>query len=169
FQYLADHNRVFEVDWALVMVEPDGPGPEAGILVTKLHADAMPMIRYANDDVGRFPAGSSPGKPVYCLEEVLGRRADRILLPSGSWLHGLHFPHLFKDFPIREFQVAQKRDFSVVVRIVPTAEFGPSHRAALAANLAANLPGVAFAVETVDAIPRTRANKWRPVVSELAS
>ncbi len=168
FQYLIDGSRHFDVDWPLVLVEPLNREPESPILVTKLHGDAMPMIRYVNDDVARFPAGARPGYPAYRLDEVIGRTLDRVMLPTGRWVHGAHFPHLLKDFPLRDFQVHQSADYSVRVRFVPSPAFDGQHRSQLEANLAANLPGIAFVVEAVDAIPRARANKWRPVSSEVA-
>lgn len=167
FQYLARGDAHFDVDWPLVMVEPQSDEPESPILVTKLRGDAMPMIRYVNDDVARFPPGACPGHPAYQLEEIIGRILDRVMLPTGRWVHGAHFPHLLKDFPLRDFQVHQSADYSVRVRFVPTAVFGASHRAELEANLAANLPGIRVTVDEVDAILRTRANKWRPVTSEV--
>jgi phenylacetate-coenzyme A ligase PaaK-like adenylate-forming protein len=138
----------------------------APILVTKLHADAMPLIRYAVEDVAEFPDGSRPGAPVFHLRSVVGRSTDRIVLPGGRWVHGIEFPHLMKDFPVRDFQVVQASDLAIEVRLVPDAAFTPAHRAALQHTLGANLPGVPLTVREVPDIPRTAANKWRPVISE---
>jgi phenylacetate-CoA ligase len=158
-----------EVDWAGVMLEPASEDSESSLLVTKLWADAMPMIRYANDDVGSFPAGSRPGYPTFEISSVVGRSVDRILLPSGAWVHGNHFPHLLKDFPLREFQIRQREDFSVTVYLVPSTNFAEGHVDAIMENLRANLPGISLQAELVPTTERTRANKWRPVVSDLAS
>ena len=49
----------FDIDWADLLLEPETEGEESSILITKLHADGMPMIRYRIDDVGRFPEGES--------------------------------------------------------------------------------------------------------------
>jgi len=167
FQYEVPASARFEIDWAWAVVEPETTEESAPILVTKLFGDAMPMIRYANDDEARFPAGSMPGHPAFHLEEVMGRVTDRIAMPSGRWVHGNHFPHLLKAFPLRDYQVVQRSDYSIVVRYVPDPGFGPQHEAAIVQNLGLNLPGIPIALEAVDEIPRTRANKWRPVVSEV--
>jgi len=155
-----------DVDWALVHVEPAVQAPVAPILVTKLHADAMPLIRYAVEDVAEFPEGSRPGAPAFQLHAVLGRSTDRVVLPGGRWVHGLEFPHLMKDFPVRDFQVVQARDLTVEVRLVPGASFTPALRATLQRALQANLPDVPLTLREVSHIPRTAANKWRPVISE---
>lgn len=166
FQYRRSADALLEVDWALVHLEPATGDAVAPIVATKLHGDAMPLIRYAVDDVAEFPPGSRPGHPALTLRAVLGRAVDRIVLPGGAWVHGHEFPHLLKDFPLRDYQVAQGRDLGVEVRLVPRREFTPDHRTAIERTLRANLPGLALRVVEVEAIARTAANKWRPVVSE---
>jgi phenylacetate-CoA ligase len=160
----------FWVDWSNVLVEPETTphgGAPASVLITKLHADGMPMLRYRVGDEARFPEGSRPGHPALSLDEVVGREADRISLPSGGWVHGLEFPHMLKDFPVRDYRVHQRADASVTVSVVALDDFSASHRARLLELLRANMPGLPVSVELVDAIPRTRANKWRPVVSDV--
>ena len=44
----------YTIDWSYTFVEPELPEPESPILVTKLHADGMPMIRYRIGDMGHF-------------------------------------------------------------------------------------------------------------------
>jgi phenylacetate-CoA ligase len=157
----------YDVDWGNVLVEPETTHKVSSILVTKLHADGMPMLRYRVGDVGHFPAGSRPGTPVMTLHDVLGREVDRILLPGGGWVQGFEFPHLLKDYAVRQFQVVQRRDFSVVVRVVPRDGFGPTTEEAIKAVVAANLPGVSVTLEVIGALPPTAASKWRVVASQL--
>ena len=167
FQYEPWNNLHYRIDWALVFVEPATDGPESDILVTKLQADAMPMIRYRTDDVGIFAPGAKPGEPQWVLHEVLGRRADRVFRPDGGWVNGLHFPHLFKDFRLRDFKVHQREDYSLDVRVVLPADAPADALAVIQANLRENLPGVSVEVSAVEEIERTKANKWRPVVSDV--
>ncbi|HKQ75643.1 MAG TPA: hypothetical protein VJ810_18235 [Blastocatellia bacterium] len=159
----------FEIDWADLLVEPETDGPESSILITKLHADGMPMIRYRNDDIGRFPEGSRPGYPTFSLHEVVGRVTDGIWLTDGRWVHGNEFPHLLKDYPVREYMLLQRPDYSVRLMIVPKDGFGDESLRRIEHLVTANLPGLDFKMEMVDQVPRTRANKWRPVVSEVKS
>jgi phenylacetate-CoA ligase len=167
FQYEPWRTLDYETDWASALVEPETEGEDSSILVTKLRADGMPMLRYRVGDVGRFPEGSRPGHPAFTLREVLGRELSRLWLPDGRWLDGIGLPHLMKDYPVREFMFLQRADYTVEVRVVPKNGFAEEARRTMSATLAANLPGLALEIVTVDSIPRTRANKWRPVVSEV--
>lgn len=160
----------FELDWANVLVEPEGHGAESSILVTKLHADGMPMVRYRVGDVGRFPLGSEPGRPAFRLEEVTGRdlSAERLWLPDGRWVNPLQVPHMLKDYPIREFMFVQRADYTVELRVVPREGFDDEVGRTMVKSLSKSLPGLDVSVVVVEEIPRTRANKWRPVISEVA-
>lgn len=157
----------FEIDWANAYIEAETDEPTASLLITKLHADGMPMLRYRIGDLARFPDDTSPGTPALFLHEVVGRAVQRLWLPTGGWVHGLGFPHLFKDFPVRDFQVAQAEDLSVEVRLVATAGFGEAHEIEIKRLLRANLPGVPITLQLVSDIPRSKANKWQPVVSAV--
>ncbi len=157
----------YTIDWANVLIEPETSDAVSSILVTKLHADGMPMIRYRVGDLGRFPEGSRPGYPTFALREVLGREMDRIWLPEGRWVHSVELPHLMKDHPVREWMLFQRADYSVEVRIVTANGFGQRNRDEILSTLRSNLPGVRVTLEEVNEIPRTQANKLRPVVSEI--
>ena len=157
----------FTVDWTNLLVEPESDAPDSGILVTKLHADAQPMIRYRVGDVARFPPGSRPGHPSFMLEEIIGRQVDRIWAPNGRWVHGVGVPHLMKDFPLEEYQLVQQADYSVELRIVPRSSFSDAHRTTILGILRANLgDALTIRVEIVERIDRP-AGKWRPVVSHV--
>jgi phenylacetate-CoA ligase len=156
----------FEIDWASKFIEPSDAGGTSDILVTKLHADGMPMLRYRVGDIGRFPAGARPGAPTLKLHEVVGRDVSRLWLPDGRWVHGLSIPHLMKGYPVREFQLVQKSDLAIEVRIVPTEEYTDEHGRELTGVVRENVPGVPVSLHVVAEIPRTAAGKWNPVVSE---
>lgn len=167
YQMDPSQSHDFDIDWADLLLEPESDEPNSPILITKLHADGMPMLRYRIDDVGRFPAGSRPGHPTFSLHEVVGRITDGVWLPDGRWIHGIEFPHLLKDHPVREFMLLQKPDYSVRLMIVPKNEFGEKSRNTIEHIITSNLPGLDVKIELVDQVPRTKANKWRPVVSEV--
>ena len=159
----------FTIDWPYTFVEPESSEEESPILITKLQADAMPMIRYRINDVARFAPGSKPGHPVFALPEVIGRALDGISLPNGGWIHGIEFPHMFKDYPVREFMVLQRPDYSVELQLVPQKEFDEGSLRKIHETLTANLPGLPIKIEVKEAVVRTKSNKWRPVVSEVNS
>ena len=155
------------VDWANLFIEPETDDPESPILVTKLHADAMPMIRYRVGDVASFPAGSRPGHPVWELPEVIGRQLDGLHLPASRWVHGVGIPHLMKEQPLHEFQIRQNEDYSIDVLVVPNDRYTAAAGDDIVRVLAENLPGVPLRLQLVDAIERTQANKWRPVITHV--
>ena len=157
----------YTIDWSYTLVEPELPQPESPILITKLQADAMPMIRYRIGDIGRFPADSKPGHPTFVLLDVLGRLLDRIVMPDGRWVAGQEVPHLLKDYPVREFLFWQRQDHSVELQIVLQNGFDESSLRKIEETLTANLPGLPITIELTEAVVRTKSNKWRPVISEV--
>ncbi len=173
FQTDPMNSLAFSVDWANVILEPDGPASAedttAAILVTKLRADGMPMLRYRVGDVARFPTGARPGVPVHTLHEVVGRAMDRLWLPDGRWVHPVALPHLMKDFPIRDYQLHQLVDHSVTVLLVPAAGYSSQSGDSILNTLRTNLPGLSIEIEMVEEIPRGRSSKWRPVRSDINS
>jgi phenylacetate-CoA ligase len=156
----------FEIDWANILVEPVDQGGTTDILITKLHADGMPMLRYRVGDIGRFHSGARPGNPTLELEEVVGRDVSRLWLPDGRWVHGLSIPHLMKGYPVREFQLVQRADLAIEVRIVPTEQYRDESGRELLGIIRDNVPGLPVSLHIVTEIPRTAAGKWHPVLSE---
>ncbi len=61
FQYQPRRATIFGVNWRNTIIEPLNSDRESEVLVTKLHADGMPMIRYRIGDLALFPKGSAPG------------------------------------------------------------------------------------------------------------
>jgi phenylacetate-CoA ligase len=158
----------FVIDWPNLLVEPESDNhARANILVTKLHADGMPMLRYRVGDVGVFPMGARPGHPVFSLQSVLGRTVDRVWMPNGNFIHGAQFPHLLKDFPVREFMVIQEADYSVTIQVVATTAFSEDHRNSILNTVRQNLPGLPLSLQMVDTIVKTKANKWKPVTTHV--
>lgn len=162
-------NLDYTVDWANTLVEPELSQLESPILITKLQADAMPMLRYRIGDVGRFSADSKPGHPTFVVPDVMGRVVDRISLPDGGWVAGLEVPHLLKDYPVREFLFLQRKDRSVELQIVPQKDFDEGSLRRIQELLTANLPGLRIQIELKESVVRTKSNKWRPVISEVSS
>jgi phenylacetate-CoA ligase len=168
FQYHVPTSRHFTTDWALVLLEVEGDDDVGQLLVTKLQADAFPMLRYRIGDLVRTTAGERAEVSLLRLEEVAGRSADRVRLPNGAWVSGMVFPHLFKDFPVRAFQVHQAADFAVTARVVPI-NADALDTAALGRALERALPGLAVTVEAAQRLQETAAGKLRPVISEVSS
>jgi len=169
FQVCPSVSTAYTVDWANILIEPDteSTSPSA-ILVTKLNADGMFLIRYRIGDLAIFPPSARPGEPAFSLLEISGRELDGILMPSGEWIHGVAFPHLMKDHAVREFQVYQHADSSLTIKLVTHEGWKPADEVALRKQLEGIAPRLAISLSFVDQIPKSAANKRRPVISELA-
>ena len=67
--------------------QPVPAGQEGSIVLTNLHAYAMPFIRYVVGDVGALAAGQCAcGRGLPLLDHVAGRSSDQLTLPSGRGL-----------------------------------------------------------------------------------
>lgn len=157
----------FEVDWWWALIEPETADETSPVLVTKFHADAMPMIRYRVGDLGKFPAGSKSGEPSFLLSEIVGRQMDRIWLRNGNWVSGAEFPHLLKSYPVREYVFVQQENYGIDLHIVPKPGFSDNHYAEIEKTISSNLEGLVIRIKLVEEVPRTRANKLRPVMTKV--
>lgn len=154
------------VNWANLLVEPEEEaGEHRSILVTKLHGDAMPMIRYRIGDMGRFTTSSRPGYPTLHIQEVTGRDVDRIVLQDGSWLNGVTLVGIMRTAPVKQFQVVQLEDLSLQIDVVPDAGYNDDQHYALLSVIRSNMGDLPVKMRIVEDVVRTKSNKWRPVVS----
>ena len=167
YQIEPNKNLEFTMDWAWALVEPETNEGNSSILITKLHADGMPMIRYRVGDVGKFPKNSKSGHPAFKLKEVIGRDLDRIWLPDGKFIHAIQLPHLMKDFPVKEFMIIQEENYDVEIQVVPKNGFDSKDETKILQTVRANLADLNINLKKVEKIPRTKANKWRPVLSKV--
>jgi hypothetical protein len=74
-----------------------------------------------------------------------------------------------KDYPVKEFTCVQKDDYSVQLQIVPRNSFSNEHKGQILETMRVNLPGIDVQVVVVDEIPKTAANKWQIIISEIKS
>jgi phenylacetate-CoA ligase len=165
-------SREFQIDRCSCLIEPDGLPDENGlapVLVTTLRNPAMPLLRYRIDDLARFPRDWTPEQPVTFLSEIIGRTCDYILLPDDKKVSGGMMDILFQDRDVNAYQVVQRADTSVCVKIVPGPTLNVAQRSEIQRIIRDHLVGVALEFEYPTEIPRTTAHaKLRPVISHLA-
>ena len=144
-------------------------GTPGEVILTDLYNRAMPFIRYRNEDVAtEKPGVCDCGRGLPRLASVEGRVLDLIVGEDSRIVAGEMFPFLFKDLPVERYQVHQRADRTVTLKIVPGPSYGP-HVTKLVDErlrlvLGANAP---LTVELVRDIPLTAAGKHRVTVSEV--
>lgn len=170
--HVAMENLIVE----LVVREPDGtvraarPGELGEIAVTDLHNLACPMIRYLNGDlaVARAEEPCACGRGLVRIGPIQGRVTDTLYDGAGQPVGGLVFNILFASIGgvARSFQVHQRADRSIVLKVVPYrgTELPEREVRLLREQAARYLPGAPFTIEIVDDIPLSAAGKRRVVV-----
>lgn len=157
------------VDEAGQQVEPGGEGR---VIVTSLCNLAMPLVRYEVGDRARLvSAEEAPcrcGRPGLRLAEVLGRIGDTFKGVDGSRVASGYFIHMlfYRDF-IKQFQVVQTPEGTVVYRLMTTREPEPAELEEIAA-LTKVAVGEACPVEFrfESEIPVTPSGKRRYTICE---
>ncbi|MEZ4363163.1 MAG: hypothetical protein R3B48_23515 [Kofleriaceae bacterium] len=161
----------------LVVREADGsvraarPGESGEVAVTDLHNLANPLIRYLTGDlaVARPPERCGCGRALPRIGPIEGRVTDTLYDGQGHPVSGLLFSILFVPLAdaASQFQVVQRKDRSVVLRVVPRGEALTPAAAQVARDFVGKyLPGCPFQIEQVRDIPPTAAGKRRLVVVE---
>lgn len=95
---------------------------EGDILVTDLSNYVFPLIRYRLGDRGCLidePCNCGISLPL--MKGVKGRISDALYTPSGIYVDGNYLTTIFDDYSeyIDQFQVYQRKDFSITVLIKP--------------------------------------------------
>ncbi len=162
----------------LVVREDDGtvrralPGETGEVAITDLHNLACPMIRYVTGDlaVAREQAPCACGRGLERIGPIEGRITETLRDGRGDAVGGLVFNILFgvMSHVAKQFQVIQKLDGRVVMKVVPNGgdRLPEAARAKIHAFAAKYLPGVPFELDHVEDIPLTPAGKRKVVVVE---
>ncbi|HKU59698.1 MAG TPA: AMP-binding protein [Gemmatimonadales bacterium] len=164
-------------DAVLVEVLRDGqpvePGEQGEVVVTNLHAYAMPFIRYRIGDLATRAPSCACGSPFAALGAVQGRMIDYFPLPDGRLLHPYEIVTRLvwgSQAWIRQYQLVQERRDSVVLYVV--AEAAPTE-AQVGEVVRAVRPvlgdRVRFEVRPVARIPFEATGKLRPSRSLVRS
>ena len=164
-------------DAVLVEVLADGrpaePGERGEVVVTNLHANAMPFLRYRIGDLATRAPACACGSPFATLGAVQGRMIDYFPLPDGRLLHPYEIVTRLvwgAQGWIRQYQLVQERRDLVVLYVV--AETPPSEpQVAELTRAVRPVLGdqVRFEVRPVARIPFEATGKLRPSRSLVRS
>ncbi len=164
--------HVFELDTVVETLDEAGTAVPAGetgsLILTRLRAGPMPLIRYRVGDAGSLedPAVRCPcGRGFALLRSVQGRDTDIVVTPSGNRLIVHYFTGILEHFEeIDEFQVVQDEPGAVRVRVVPGPGYGEDTAARVVRALNGGAPDLEISVEPVPEIPLTPGGKRRFVI-----
>lgn len=149
---------------------PAAPGELGEVAVTDLHNYGAPFIRYLTGDLAVVrPPGRCPcGRWLTLLDRVEGRTTDTLRDAVGRPVSGLFFNVLFASLAreVRGFQVVQRRNGTIELKLVPTDHFGDGVLERVQRNTQKFIPGVELRVELVPELPVDRGGKLRVVVVE---
>lgn len=147
---------------------PCGIEEPGEVVVTALSHVYQPLIRFRLGDVAMWASGScSCGRQMPVIKEVLGRIEDVVVGPDGRQM--VRFHGIFVNQPhVREGQIIQEALDHIRVKVVPTDGFNESDIKDMTHRIQQRLgPAVSVIVETVVDIPRTKAGKFRAVISNI--
>lgn len=146
------------------------PGEIGEVAVTDLHNYGAPFIRYLTGDLA--VAGNSKrcacGRQLTMLQRVEGRTTDTLRDGAGHPVSGMLFNVFFVPLAhkVKEFQVVQRRDRSIDLRIVPTSAFDDSVLDLVRHHCARFIPGVELRPEVVSQLTVQPGGKLRVVAVE---
>jgi phenylacetate-CoA ligase len=149
---------------------PAEPGELGEVVVTDLHNYGAPFIRYVTGDLaiqgatGRCQCGRSLGM----LQRVEGRTTETLRDGAGRAVGGLFFNVMFVSLAdkVREFQVIQRKNRAIEVKIVPTQTFDDSVLERVREHCSRHIPGVELRTEIVSQLIPDRGGKLRVVTVE---
>ncbi len=149
---------------------PASPGEVGEVVVTDLHNYGAPFIRYVNGDLAvAMPAvRCACGRALSRLRGIEGREMDTLRDGAGRPVGGMFFSVLFSVLAdkVRGFQVVQRKDRSIDLKLVPGKSFDDSLLEMIKRNCEKTIPGIALRMHVVSDIPAGLAGKSLVVVVE---
>ena len=147
------------------------PGEQGEVAVTDLHNLACPFIRYLTGDlaVERAPTPCPCGRTLRRFGPVDGRVTETMRDLDGNPVEGILFNILFLNMTkhTKQFQVVQRRDRRLLLRVVPVADkLDPSAEALIRDYVGKHMPGIPLEIELVRDIPLSHAGKLKRVIVE---
>jgi len=145
------------------------PGELGKVLVTDLHNYAMPFIRYEIGDLAIPSNRVCPcGRSLPFIESIEGRITDIIVCHHG-FISAPALTTVFKDMPVRQYQIIQESPDNIIIKIVPTEGYSEKQSQHLTQTMQ-RFMGLSAEVEIdlVDDIPPSKSSgKRRVVISEV--
>lgn len=159
---------LYHEDFELGHLELENKEGDTGrMLATGFQNYGMPFIRYQIGDTGTFVDDCDCGLNSQAISDIEGRNGDYVLTPEGAKI--MRFGYIFKcTTTIKECQVVQRKLGEMIIRIVPRRDYKKETEQLLISEVRDWIsPTIIVKFEYVDSIERTKAGKFKAVVSEL--
>ena len=139
------------------------------ILVTNLHNYAMPFIRYEIGDLGRLSDEvCSCGRGLPLMSSIEGRTTDIIVTQDGNFISTPVLTLIFKNLPVKQYQVIQEKSEKIIVKIVRGSKYSKKDTRYIMRGMRKFIgKGVQIRLEFVDSIPLTNSGKKKPIISKI--
>lgn len=171
-----EHRKGLHVNADHLLVEISKPVGMSGraetgeLVITDLHNEGMPFIRYATGDLATPTDRICPcGRGLPLLERVEGRKLDAIRTPDGHLLPGEFFPYMLNDVAwIKRFRIVQSSLDCVDVTLVPNKPVDAAMQECVRQQIGAVLGDqIQIRIHVVDDLPVSANGKFRVTISEL--
>jgi len=151
--------------------EAAAPGERGEIVYTGLYNYAMPLIRYAIEDVGVPSDEKCPcGRGLPLMKLVEGRSDSFMQTPDGRTISPIIWTLIMRQIPgVGQFKVIQERKDLVRILVVKDQAFTQATAGQIVHDVQ-EVMGKAMHVdvEVVEEIPRDKSGKVRCAVSKVA-
>ncbi len=150
--------------------EPLGVDQMGVLVATSLHNYAMPLIRYATNDMSSIKSTAcSCGRGLPLMDDVATKAEDLLTLSDGRLISPSVLTHPFKPLTaITESQIIQEDINRIRILLVTGEKFSTSDEKLLIEGLRERLgDDVGIEIEKVDSLERTRAGKFKWVISKV--
>jgi phenylacetate-CoA ligase len=154
--------------------EPVAPGQVGEVVVTHLHAFAMPLIRYRVGDLARKGQDEicACGRQSPTLTEVQGRTTDQVVCRQGNQLkrmHALSLIYVLRETRgLRNFRITQPNLDELNIDVVTDETFNSESETAIKQQLAQRLhDGVNIHIHHHQHLPPSASGKHACVISHV--
>jgi phenylacetate-CoA ligase len=145
------------------------PGKSGRIIVTDLHNYAMPFVRYEVGDIGLLndkPCLCGRGLPI--LKSLEGRTTDIIKLSNGISIAGPAITLIFKDCPVKQYQLIQESKDKLLVKVVKDNNYSESDTDYILKLLRHHAgKDIKIEIEFCEYIPVEHNSKYKYVISKI--
>lgn len=148
---------------------PCQPGETGRLVITPLHAYAMPLLRYEVGDYAEVGAPCPCGRGLPVLRQIFGRKKETLILPSGERRYSIFASKVFDSLQaVAQYQVIQKSLTLLEVRIVAERPLEKPETDQIIDRLTKQVgQGFEIRLVFVDRIPRLPGGKYMDFISEL--